>query len=62
MDAVLEEQQDEFLDTTWVRDAVLREQPTNMALQRLQSRVLKNSEASEIISSYDRMHHRHNRS
>lgn len=43
MDAVLEEQQDEFLDTTWVRDAVLREQPTNMALQRLQSRVLKNS-------------------
>lgn len=62
MDAVLEEQQDEFLDTTWVRDAVLREQPMNMALQRLQSRVLKNSEASEIISSYDRMHHRHNRS
>lgn len=62
MDAVLEEQQDEFLDTTWVRDAVLREQPTNMAPQRLQSRVLKNSEASEIISSYDRMHHRHNRS
>lgn len=62
MDAVLEEQQDELLDTTWVRDAVLREQPTNMALQRLQSRVLKNSEASEVISSYDRMHHRHNRS
>jgi hypothetical protein len=62
MESSVETQQEEFLDKSWVREAVLRDKPTNLALQRLQSRVLKNSEASEIITSYDRMHHRHNRS
>ncbi|WP_371747986.1 YhhA family cyclophane-containing RiPP [Hahella aquimaris] len=45
-----------------VRDALLRNTSSNLALQRLQSRVLKTTNASEVITSYDRMHHRHNRS
>ncbi|WP_058897029.1 YhhA family cyclophane-containing RiPP [Herbaspirillum rubrisubalbicans] len=45
-----------------VRDAVARGKHANPALQRLQARILKNVEASEVITSYDRMHHRHNRS
>jgi hypothetical protein len=31
-------------------------------LQRLQGRVLAGAQASEVITSYDRMHHRHSRS
>lgn len=62
MDATMKNQQPTFLDNSAVREAVLRDKPTNLALQRLQSRILENSEASEVISSYDRMHHRHNRS
>lgn len=62
MESSVETRQEECLDKNWVREAVLRDKPTNLALQRLQSRVLKSSEASEIITSYDRMHHRHNRS
>ena len=42
--------------------AVLRAQPTNLALRRLQGRILASAEASEVITSYDRMHHRHSRS
>ncbi|MGA0534268.1 MULTISPECIES: YhhA family cyclophane-containing RiPP [Hansschlegelia] len=42
--------------------AVLRSQSVNPAIQRLRSRVLASAEASEVITSYDRMHHRHNRS
>lgn len=42
--------------------AVLRAQPTNPALKRLQGRVLASAEPSEVITSYDRMHHRHSRS
>jgi hypothetical protein len=45
-----------------VRAALLRGQPTNPALQRLKGRLLSETEASEVITSYDRMHHRHNRS
>jgi hypothetical protein len=45
-----------------LRAAVLRSKPTNPALQRLQRRVLAGAEASEVITSYDRMHHRHSRS
>lgn len=41
---------------------VLRARPTNLALQRLQRRVLASAEPSEVITSYDRMHHRHSRS
>ncbi len=62
MDSRMEQQQYEFQDKIWVRDAVLRGKLTNSALQRLQARVLRNSDASEVITSYDRMHHRHNRS
>jgi hypothetical protein len=62
MDAHVELHKCDFLDNSAVREAVLRDKPTNVALQRLQSRILKNSAASEVISSYDRMHHRHNRS
>jgi hypothetical protein len=62
MNARIDPQDLEFLDQNSVRDTVLREQPVNLALQRLQSRVLKNADTSEIITSYDRMHHRHNRS
>lgn len=45
-----------------IRAALLREQPLNPALRRLKGRVLAEAEASEVITSYDRMHHRHNRS
>jgi hypothetical protein len=44
-----------------LRTAVIGAQPTNPAIQRLQQRVLAEAEASEVITSYDRMHHRHNR-
>ena len=49
-------------DTTTVRDRVLKSSTTNPAVQRLQSRVLAGAQASEVITSYDRMHHRHSRS
>ena len=45
-----------------LRSAVLSARPANPALQRLQQRVLAEAEASEVITSYDRMHHRHSRS
>ncbi len=45
-----------------LRTALLRTRPANPALQRLQSRVLACADASEVITSYDRMHHRHSRS
>jgi hypothetical protein len=45
-----------------LRSAVIGARPTNPALQRLQQRVLAEAEASEVITSYDRMHHRHSRS
>lgn len=45
-----------------LRSAVLGARPANPALQRLQQRVLAEAEASEVITSYDRMHHRHSRS
>lgn len=54
--------QDEFEGKSEIRDAVVRGKPVNPALQRLQTRVLKSTDASEVITSYDRMHHRHNRS
>ena len=57
-----QQQQDEFEEKSEVRDAVVCGKPDNPALQRLQARVLKSADASEIITSYDRMHHRHNRS
>ena len=44
-----------------IRSALLRDQPTNPALQRLKGRLLADSEPSEVITSYDRMHHRHSR-
>ncbi|AKU11307.1 hypothetical protein AzCIB_1405 [Azoarcus sp. CIB] len=45
-----------------VRDAIARGTHTNPVMQRLQTRILKSADASEVITSYDRMHHRHNRS
>jgi hypothetical protein len=45
-----------------LRSAVIGARPTNPAIQRLQQRVLAEAEASEVITSYDRMHHRHSRS
>lgn len=45
-----------------VREAIIAAHPTNPALQRLQSRVMESTEAGVMITSYDRMHHRHNRS
>ena len=45
-----------------LRSAVLGARPVNPILQRLQQRVLAEAEASEVITSYDRMHHRHSRS
>ena len=45
-----------------LRAALLRGEPDNPAVQRLQQRVLAEADASEVITSYDRMHHRHSRS
>ncbi|RUV98066.1 hypothetical protein EOA75_01745 [Mesorhizobium sp. M1A.F.Ca.IN.022.07.1.1] len=45
-----------------VRAALLRGRLANPALQRLQGRVLSQAEPSDVITSYDRMHHRHSRS
>lgn len=45
-----------------VRSVLLRDQPSNPALQRLKGRLLAQTDASEVITSYDRMHHRHSRS
>jgi hypothetical protein len=50
------------VDKETLKAAVLRSQSENPAIQRLRGRVLANAEASEVITSYDRMHHRHNRS
>lgn len=48
--------------TSDVRTAIAIGTHSNPALQRLQARILKSVDASEVITSYDRMHHRHNRS
>lgn len=45
-----------------LRSSMLTSNPTNPALQRLQGRLRQEVPASEVITSYDRMHHRHNRS
>ena len=45
-----------------IRHSLEKGQSTNPAIQRLRSRVLTESDASQVITSYDRMHHRHNRS
>lgn len=50
------------LEDTNIRSSVLKARTDNPALQRLQGRVLAGAEASEVITSYDRMHHRHSRS
>ena len=55
-------QYEDFDQKSEVRDAVARGKHANLALQRLQTRILKSTDASELITSYDRMHHRHNRS
>ena len=55
-------QQEELDQMSEVRDAITRGEHVNPALQRLQTRILKVTDASEVITSYDRMHHRHNRS
>ncbi len=45
-----------------VRERVLKSTSSNPVLQRLQGRVMAEAQASEVITSYDRMHHRHSRS
>ena len=45
-----------------MRSSVTKRQSANAAIQRLRSRVLTESDASQVVTSYDRMHHRHNRS
>ena len=45
-----------------VKAAVLTTKSSNPALQRLKARVLAEVEPSTVITSYDRMHHRHSRS
>lgn len=50
------------LTSSSIRQVVIKGQSTNPAIQRLRLRVLTESDASEVITSYDRMHHRHNRS
>lgn len=50
------------LEETSARSSVLNARTDNPALQRLQGRVRAGTQASEVITSYDRMHHRHSRS
>lgn len=45
-----------------IRLGLTKGQSTNPAIQRLRSRILTETDASQVITSYDRMHHRHNRS
>ncbi|EKT4460497.1 MULTISPECIES: YhhA family cyclophane-containing RiPP [Pseudomonas] len=45
-----------------IRRRLSKGQSTNPAIQRLRSRVLTESDVGQVITSYDRMHHRHNRS
>ncbi|WP_379866464.1 YhhA family cyclophane-containing RiPP [Marinobacter sp. M5B] len=45
-----------------IRSGLAKKTSTNAAIQRLRSRVLAESDASQVVTSYDRMHHRHNRS
>jgi hypothetical protein len=45
-----------------IRSGLARKQVSNPAIQRLKARVLSEADASQVITSYDRMHHRHNRS
>jgi hypothetical protein len=59
---VQQPQHDDLDERSEVRDAVARGKHANPALQRLQARILKSSDPSEVITSFDRMHHRHNRS
>ena len=49
-------------ETASTRSAVIVARPSNPVLQRLQRRILSEIPASEVITSYDRMHHRHSRS
>lgn len=44
-----------------VRDTLVRANSDNLVLQRLQSRVRGQAHTGEVITSYDRMHHRHSR-
>lgn len=62
MSVVAETLSSEVETNCGIRSALLRDHPTNPALQRLQSRVLAEAEPSDVITSYDRMHHRHSRS
>ncbi|SDS62776.1 hypothetical protein SAMN05216496_2024 [Pseudomonas sp. Z003-0.4C(8344-21)] len=52
----------EELTLSTIRQNLAKGQSTNPAIQRLRSRVLTESDVSQVITSYDRMHHRHNRS
>ena len=45
-----------------IRESLTKVESTNLAIQRLRARVLAQSDASQVITCYDRMHHRHNRS
>lgn len=45
-----------------IRSSLAKKQVSNPAIQRLKARVLSEADASQVITSYDRMHHRHNRS
>ena len=43
--------------------SAVRGQPVeHPALERLRERLLDDAEAASVITSYDRMHHRHSRS
>jgi len=53
---------DEELTQKDVRSTLIQSNVTNPALQRLQERTLRLVKSNEVITSYDRMHHRHSRS
>lgn len=57
-DTLQKEQEEQIVE---LRSAVIAADPTNPALERLKRRVLAEADASDAITSYDRMHHRHSR-
>lgn len=55
-------QEFQLKSTSELRQSLIQHESINPALQRLKKRLLSEVNYSQAISSYTRMHHRHNRS
>lgn len=50
------------IDSNRILEKLTKVESSNLAIQRLKSRVLAKADPSQVITCYDRMHHKHNRS